>query len=518
MSEFKRPRPVVLCVLDGWGFREDASDNAISQAKKPVFDKYWAASPHALLDASEEHVGLPKGQIGNSEVGHMNLGAGRVIFQDLPLIDREIAQDKLKSNPALVDLIAKLKQSGGTCHLMGLASPGGVHAHQDHIVALTREVTKEGVPVAIHAFLDGRDVPPKSAAEQIAKLVNDLRAVDVRTVGKVKLATLCGRYYAMDRDKRWERVEKAYDLLTVGTGTANDDAVAAIKASYASDVADEFVLPVALNGYQGMKDGDGILFANFRADRAREILTALLEPDFAEFTRKKIVRFAAAAGMVEYSEPLNKRMTALFPPKVIENSMGEIIARAGLKQLRIAETEKYPHVTFFFNGGREEPYAGEERIVVPSPKVATYDLQPEMSARLVTDKVVDAIDSGKFDFIVLNYANPDMVGHTGFLDAAVKAIETIDECLGRLFAAVEKQGGFVLLTADHGNCEHMYDPETHGPHTAHTLERVPVMLVNAPKGIKSLHDGKLADVAPTLLELMGMPKPNVMDGQSLLVR
>jgi 2,3-bisphosphoglycerate-independent phosphoglycerate mutase len=278
------------------------------------------------------------------------------------------------------------------------------------------------------------------------------------------------------------------------------------------------VLPVTLDGYQGMKDGDGILFVNFRADRAREILTALLEPDFIGFTRKKVIHFAVAAGMVEYSDQLNKHMTALFPPKVIENSMGEIVAKAGMKQLRIAETEKYPHVTFFFNGGREEPYVGEERIVVPSPKVATYDLQPEMSASKVTDKVVEAIDSGKFDFVVLNYANPDMVGHTGFLDAAIKAVEAIDECLGRLFAAVEKQGGIVLLTADHGNCEHMYDPQTHGPHTAHTLERVPVMLVNAPSSVKSLHDGKLADVAPTLLELMGMPKPGVMDGQSLLVR
>lgn len=518
MSEVKRPRPVVLCILDGWGFREDASDNAITRARTPNFDKYWAASPHALLDASEEHVGLPKGQIGNSEVGHMNLGAGRVIFQDLPMIDREIAQDKIKDNAALQDLIAKLKKSGGICHIMGLASPGGVHAHQDHIVALAREVSKNGIPVSIHAFLDGRDVPPKSADAQITKLIADLRAVDLRTVGKVKLATLCGRYYAMDRDKRWDRVEKAYDLLTQGAGATMSDAVTAIKSSYASDVADEFVLPVALDNYQGMKDGDGILFANFRADRAREILTALLDPNFDGFARKKTVKFAASVGMVEYSDQLNKLMTALFPPKVIENSMGEIISRAGLKQLRIAETEKYPHVTFFFNGGREEPYAGEERVMVPSPKVATYDLQPEMSAKAVTDKVVEAIDSAKFDFIVLNYANPDMVGHTGFLDAAIKAVEAIDKCLGRLFMAVEKQAGLVLLTADHGNCEHMYDPQTNGPHTAHTLERVPLMLVHGPKAIKSLKDGKLADVAPTLLELMGMSKPAAMDGQSLLVR
>jgi 2,3-bisphosphoglycerate-independent phosphoglycerate mutase len=322
----------------------------------------------------------------------------------------------------------------------------------------------------------------------------------------------------MDRDKRWERVEKAYDLLTEGIGASADDPIAAIKASYAANINDEFVLPIALGSYAGMNDGDGVLFANFRADRAREMLTALLDSAFNGFARKKVVRFAAAAGMVEYSDQLNKLMTALFPPKQIESTMGEIIARAGLKQLRIAETEKYSHVTFFFNGGREEPYPGEERIVVPSPRVATYDMQPEMSARGVTDKVVEAIESGKFDFIVLNYANADMVGHTGSFEAAVKAVEVIDECLGRLFAALERQNGLLLLTADHGNCEMMHNPVTKGPHTSHTLDRVPVMLVNGPKNVKALHDGKLADVAPTLLELMNMPKPDVMDGKSLLVR
>ena len=514
----KRPRPVVLCVLDGWGFRADAADNAVTRANAPVFRRVWETCPHALLDASEEHVGLPKGQIGNSEVGHMNLGAGRVVFQDLPMIDRAIERGELEKNAALQDLIAKLKRSNGTCHIMGLASPGGVHAHQDHMVALAQIVTNAGVPVTVHAFLDGRDVPPQSAAGQIEKFAADLRKIDVRTVGKARLATLCGRYYAMDRDKRWERVEKAYDLLTDGAGVRVDDAVAAIKASYAAGVNDEFVLPVALNGYAGMKDGDGILFANFRADRAREILAALLDPAFNGFQRKKPIRFAAAAGMVEYSDQLNPLMTALFPPKQIENTLGAIMAREGLKQLRIAETEKYPHVTFFFNGGREEPYNGEDRIMVPSPKVATYDLQPEMSANEVTDRVVTAIDSGMYDFTVLNYANPDMVGHTGFFDAAVRAVEAIDHNLERLFSAVEKQDGIVLLTADHGNCETMHDATTNGPHTAHTLVRVPVILINAPKDVKALHDGKLADVAPTLLELMGMAKPDVMDGASLIVR
>lgn len=511
MSGFKRPRPVVLCVLDGWGFREDASDNAITRANAPVFRKYWEASPHALLDASETFVGLPKGQIGNSEVGHMNLGAGRVIFQDLPMIDHAIAKGELAANQVLQDLTAKLKESRGICHIMGLASPGGVHAHQDHMVALAREMAKANVPVVLHAFLDGRDMPPRSAAGHIAKLQDDLAQIK-----GVRLASLCGRYYAMDRDKRWERVEKAYDLLTQGEGIRADDPVVAIGASYAGDVGDEFLLPTALGDYKGMTNGDGILFANFRADRAREILTALLDPAFNGFARKKTVRFAAATGMVEYSDRLNPLMTALFPPKQIDNTLGAIMSSMDLKQLRIAESEKYPHVTFFFNGGREEPYKGEERILVPSPKVATYDLQPEMSAYAVTDKVVEAIDSRQFDFIVLNYANPDMLGHTGMFAAAVKAVEAIDVCLGRLFAAVERQGGLLLLTADHGNCEMMTDPATGGPHTAHTLERVPVMLVNAPKNVKALHDGKLADVAPTLLELMGIPVPAEMDGKSLI--
>jgi 2,3-bisphosphoglycerate-independent phosphoglycerate mutase len=508
-----RPRPVLLCILDGWGFREDTPDNAITRAKAPIFRKYWEQSPHALLDASEEHVGLPAGQIGNSEVGHMNLGAGRVIFQDLPLIDRTIARNQLAANPALKVLIAALRASKGTCHIMGLASPGGVHAHQNHMVELARIVSTAGVPVAIHAFLDGRDVPPKSAITQIGKLSDDLKEIP-----DASIATLCGRYFALDRDKRWDRVEKAYDLVVQGVVTKSDFPVSAIKASYDSDVSDEFVLPVVLGNYSGMKDGDGILFANFRADRARELLEALLDPAFNGFARKKQVAFAAAAGMVEYSTHLNTFMSALFPPKKISKSLGEIVAAAGLKQLRIAETEKYPHVTFFFNGGREEPFVGEERIIVPSPKVATYDLQPEMSAAPLTDKVVEAIESDAFDLIVLNYANPDMVGHTGMLNAAIKAVEAIDVCLGRVFKALEKRGGLALVTADHGNCEMMYDEKTHGPHTAHTLDKVPVMLVNAPADVTTLNGGKLADVAPTLLELMQMPQPAEMDGKSLIVR
>ncbi len=511
MDSLTKTRPVVLCVLDGFGYREAAADNATTVAQMPVWRKLLAENPHALLEASGEDVGLPAGQIGNSEVGHMNLGAGRVVFQDLPMIDRAIALGELSSSGELAAFIESLKSSGGTCHLMGLASPGGVHAHQNHFIALARLVAAAGVPVAVHAFLDGRDVPPQSAAEQIAKLEADLASVK-----KARLATLCGRYYAMDRDKRWDRTEKAYRLLSEGEGAPVPDAVDAIEASYVDGVYDEFVLPVALEGYTGMQDGDGVLFANFRADRARQILLALLDPSFKDFDRRKTVRFAAALGMVGYSARLNELMGVLFPPKEVKKGLGEIVSAAGLRQLRIAETEKYAHVTFFFNGGREPPYAGEERIMVPSPKVATCDLQPEMSAREVTDRVVEAVSVGAFDLIVLNYANPDMVGHTGSLPAAVKALEALDECLGRLLEAVQKAGGAILVTADHGNCEIMHDPETDGPHTAHTLSKVPAVLVGG--GGARLRDGRLADVAPTLLALMGLSKPAEMDGESLLVR
>ncbi|HAX91291.1 MAG TPA: 2,3-bisphosphoglycerate-independent phosphoglycerate mutase [Rhodospirillaceae bacterium] len=504
-------RPVVLCVLDGFGYREDAPDNAISVAKMPTWNNLWKNNPHTLLDASGEDVGLPTGQMGNSEVGHMNLGAGRVVYQDLPLIDRAIASGSFESNEPLVEFIAKMKESNGAVHLMGLASTGGVHAHQDHITHLAKVLAGAGLTVHVHAFLDGRDVPPQSAVQQIGRLEDSLSEID-----GAQLVTICGRYYAMDRDKRWDRVQKAYDLLTRGEGAKVPHAIDAIESSYVDGIYDEFVLPITLNEYDGMKDGDGILFANFRADRAREILAALLLPSFNGFIRKRIVLFAASMGMVDYSEELSEVMGALFPPKRIAMGLGEYVADVGLAQLRIAETEKYPHVTFFFNGGREEPYIGEDRLMVPSPKVATYDLQPEMSARLVTDKVVAAIDRGIYDLIVLNYANPDMVGHTGSLPAAVKAVETIDECLGRLITALEKAGGVALITADHGNCEQMYDDTTAGPHTAHTLSKVPAVIVGH-TSCHRLRQGRLADVAPTLLALMGLDAPPQMEGGSLIV-
>ena len=511
MPASQRPRPAVLCILDGWGHRPDPKDNAILDARTPNYDRLIATCPQGLIDASETFVGLPKGQMGNSEVGHMNLGAGRVAVPDLPRIDNAIEDGSLARNPALAELLATLKKTGGTCHLMGLASPGGVHAHQDHLIVLANLVAGAGVPVAIHAFLDGRDMPPRSALECAAHIDAGLKPGL-----PIRFATVSGRFYPMDRDKRWDRVALAYDAMVDGKGESATTPKRAIDRAYAAGLDDEFVKPTVIQGYAGMKDGDGVLMFNYRSDRAREILTALLDPLFDGFKRPRFVTFAAAAGMVEYSAALNPLLKALFPPEVIKMGLGETISKAGLKQLRIAETEKYAHVTFFFNGGEERVFDGEERILVPSPKVQTYDLKPEMSAPEVTDKLVEAIGSGKFDLIVVNYANTDMVGHSGVLAAAVKAVEAVDACLGRLMAAVSKAGGVMLVTADHGNAEQMFDEKSHQKHTQHTLNRVPALLFNAPAAVHSLTDGKLADVAPTLLALMGVPQPAEMTGKSLL--
>jgi 2,3-bisphosphoglycerate-independent phosphoglycerate mutase len=498
----------MLVILDGWGWREEAADNAIRQAKTPTFDRLWQTGPHGLLRTCGKDVGLPDGQMGNSEVGHLNIGAGRVVMQDLPRIGEAIANGEIKQAPALLDLIAKLKTSGGTCHLMGLVSPGGVHSHQDHAAALAKILDDAGVPTVVHAFTDGRDTPPQSAGDDIKRLLAALPK-------SVPIATVSGRYYAMDRDKRWDRVEKAFNVIAGAEGPHFADAPAVIADAYANKKFDEFIVPAVVGDYHGMKDGDGLLCFNFRADRVREILGALLERAFDGFPRKGFFDFAAAVGMTQYSEKLDKLMATIFPPQSFVHILGEVVADAGRTQLRMAETEKYPHVTYFLNGGREEPYAGEDRIMVPSPKVATYDLQPEMSAPELTDKAVAAIGSSKYDLIVLNYANPDMVGHTGSLPAAIKAVETVDTALGRIADAIQKSGGALLVTADHGNCEMMRDPETGGPHTAHTLNPVPVMLLGA-QNRALVAEGRLADIAPTLLELMELPKPQEMTGHSLL--
>src|SRR3954468_11302914 len=505
-SKQKR-RPVMLVILDGFGWREEVADNAVPQAKKPVFDRLWAAGTRAFLRTDGREVGLPPGQMGNSEVGHLNIGAGRVVMQDLPRITDAITSGEIKTAPALQALIAALKKSGGTCHLIGLVSPGGVHSHQDHGAALAKILTDAGIPTIAHAITDGRDTPPQSAGDDLKRFVAALPT-------SVPVATVVGRYYAMDRDKRWERVAKAYAAMVEADGPRFPDPQAAIADAYSKKQFDEFIVPAVIGDYRGIKDGDGVLCFNFRADRVREILGAMLDPGFSGFPRKRQIKFAAAVGMAQYSDDLDKLMQTIFAPQSFPHILGEVVADAGRTQLRMAETEKYPHVTYFLNGGREEPYQGEDRIMVPSPKVATYDLQPEMSAPELTAKAVEAIDSKKYDMIVLNFANPDMVGHTGSLPAAIKAVEAADTGLGKIVDAIERQGGAILVTADHGNCELMRDPMTGGPHTSHTTNPVPVLLAGG--GNATLADGRLADLAPTMLALMELPQPKEMTGKSLL--
>ncbi len=502
------PKPVVLCILDGWGLSEDTEFNAVAQAHTPTFDGLMQHSPHARLIACGEDVGLPEGQMGNSEVGHTNIGAGRVVWMDLPKINNEIKDGSFSHNPALQRFIAKLKTSGGTAHLAGLASPGGVHAHQNHIAKAAQVVAAAGVPVRLHAFLDGRDVPPKSAIGQIETL-------EAALPEGAQIATIIGRFFAMDRDNRWERVQKAYELMANAKGVAASSALAAIQAAYTAGETDEFVSPAVVGDYAGMQDGDGILFMNFRADRAREILRALAEPAFSAFETGPRPAFATVTGIAEYSTLHNEYMDVMYPSEPIVNTLGHWVAMQGLSQFRLAETEKYPHVTFFLNGGEEAPEPHEDRYVAPSPKVKTYDMQPEMSAAEVTEHFVEAITSQAYDLIVVNYANPDMVGHTGDLAAAIKACEAVDAGVAQVLKALKSVGGTMILTADHGNCEVMVDPITGEPHTAHTLNPVPVVLFNGPEGA-GLRAGRLADLAPSLLELMQLEQPQEMTGKSLI--
>jgi 2,3-bisphosphoglycerate-independent phosphoglycerate mutase len=510
------PRPVMLVIMDGWGHREETEHNAIHAAHTPVWDDLWQHYPKALLSASEGDVGLPEGQMGNSEVGHMNIGAGRVMMQDLPRIDHAISTGELEQHPDIQTMISTLRASGGACHLMGLLSDGGVHAHANHIHALARIFAKAGVHVWLHAFLDGRDTPPKSAAQ----FLEDWEAL-CQSNPLIRTATICGRYYAMDRDKRWDRVERAFNAIVAGKATQGTSSLTSLKAQYEDGLTDEFILPVALNDYTGIQPTDGLIMCNFRADRAREILHPFVDEEFSGFPRAaRPALHGGIIGLVEYSSALSPHLTTLFPQDIPANTLGEVLASRHMRQLRIAETEKYAHVTFFFNGGREQPFEGEDRILVPSPNVATYDLQPEMSAPEVTQKLVAAIHSGTYDLIVVNYANTDMVGHTGDMHAAIKAVQTVDAGLQQLQEALDSVGGVMLISADHGNAEMMHDPASGQAHTAHTLERVPVVLYG--KDYKDaantqLRNGILADLAPTLLHLMRVPQPQEMTGHSLII-
>ena len=506
-------RPLVLLILDGFGTRDAAPDNAISNARMPNWNALVASSPNTVIDASERRVGLPDGQMGNSEVGHLNIGAGRVVYQDLTRIDHAIETGEFAANPVLDEAIVTARRPGATLHVLGLLSPGGVHSHERHVAALVDLAAGSGAgSIVVHAFLDGRDTPPRSAGRSLASMAETCR----RHAG-ARIGSICGRYYAMDRDQRWDRVAQAYDLLVDGRAPFTAaSAVEGLDAAYARGETDEFVKPTAIladGAAATMRDGDVVVFMNFRADRAREITRALTDPSFDGFARRRVPRLAAYVCLTSYGDEF-RALPVAFAPQTIRNSFGEYLSNLGLTQLRIAETEKYAHVTYFFNGGVEAVYPGEDRILVPSPKVATYDQKPEMSAREVTDKLVAAIESGRYDAIVCNYANGDKVGHTGNLEAAVKAVETLDECLGRVVAAARARGGEVLVTADHGNCERMYDPETGQAHTAHTLNRVPFLYVGREATMAS--GGALQDIAPTMLSLMGLPQPPEMTGRPLV--
>ncbi|MBC9246781.1 2,3-bisphosphoglycerate-independent phosphoglycerate mutase [Paracoccus sp. 11-3] len=501
-------KPVILCILDGWGISDRPEQSAPAQAKTPNFDRLMAECPHATLTTFGPDVGLPRGQMGNSEVGHTNIGAGRVVAMDLGQIDLAIEDGSFLLNRALGDFIARMKKTGGTAHLMGVVSDGGVHGHIMHVLAAVKAVTDAGVPVVVHAITDGRDVPPRSAQGFVTELQGNLSE-------GARIGTVIGRYFAMDRDNRWERVERAYRAIVAGQGQPAESADAAVADSYAKGETDEFIQPYVIDGYNGAMDGDGFFSLNFRADRAREILSAVGDSDFTDFDVSDRPEWGAVLGMVDYSERHNAFMTAAYPKRQVVNTLGAWVAQHGLRQFRLAETEKYPHVTFFLNGGKETPEPGEDRFMPQSPKVATYDLAPEMAAAEVSSKLVEAIEAG-YDLIVVNFANPDMVGHTGSLPAAVRACEAVDKGLGRMIAALEQTGGAAVICADHGNCETMIDPVTGGPHTAHTINPVPVIVFNGPKGAH-LRNGRLADLAPTVLQLMGIQPPAEMTGESLIV-
>ncbi|MBB3106370.1 2,3-bisphosphoglycerate-independent phosphoglycerate mutase [Psychrobacter luti] len=526
-SEQNKKVPHVLMILDGFGHREDDKDNAIAAANMPNLDKIYQQYSHGLISASGEDVGLPDGQFGNSEVGHMNLGAGRVLYQDSTRISSEVANREFYKNEALVNAVKAANKLGGNVHIMGLLSDGGVHSNQDHIEAMCHSALVHGAKnVFVHCFLDGRDTPPKSADKYINRLREHIGKLNAHYEGgRVQIASIIGRYYAMDRDNRWDRVQKAYELITEGKADRlATRADGAVQAAYKARETDEFINPTIVIGRDEVPytvdDNDALIFMNFRADRARELAQAFVLPDheFSGFARHKQPKLSAFVMLTKYSDVLadNPKTSIAYYPTSLTNTLGEYLQNKGKTQLRIAETEKYAHVTFFFSGGREEEYKGETRILVPSPDVATYDLKPEMSAPEVTDELVAAIESGKYDVLVVNYANGDMVGHTGIFDAAVKAVEALDVCIGRVETAVRAAGGNMLITADHGNCEQMQDYESGQVHTQHTTEHVPLIYIGE-KSVKVRSGGKLSDIAPTILALMNIEQPGEMTGENLLL-
>ncbi|MBT0663769.1 2,3-bisphosphoglycerate-independent phosphoglycerate mutase [Geobacter pelophilus] len=509
-------KPLLLMILDGWGINPQTENNAVALANTPNLNSLLKEYPHTQIQTSGMAVGLPDGQMGNSEVGHLNIGAGRVVYQDLTRISKSIADGDFFTNPVLLDCIARTKAAGGRLHLAGLLSDGGVHSHNTHLYGLLELAKREGLnDVFIHCLLDGRDTPPKSGIDYLEQLEAEIKRIGIGTI-----ATVIGRYYAMDRDNRWDRVEMAYNAIVCGEGETAVSAAAAISASYAAEKNDEFVLPTVITpggtAVGRLQDNDGLIYFNFRSDRAREITRALALDDCPGFARKQRAQLASYVCMTEYDATFG--LPIAFGPEELKNIFGDVISRAGLSQLRIAETEKYAHVTFFFNGGVEEPFPNEERCLIPSPKeVATYDQKPEMSAYLVTDELEKRIESGRYDVIVLNFANCDMVGHTGIIPAAVKAVEAVDSCVGKLAAKVREKGGALLITADHGNADQMWDPESNGPHTAHTCNPVWLVMVDdSRKGSTLKEGGRLADIAPTMLAMLGLAQPQEMTGHSLL--
>lgn len=505
-----RPKPLILCILDGWGYAPDAADNAISLAHTPTWDRWLTTYPLALLEASGPSVGLPEGQMGNSEVGHMTLGSGRAFLQELPRISKAFHEKVVSDFPQLESFIASLRSTNGSSHLLGLLSSGGVHSHKDHIIGMAQILASSGISVVIHAFLDGRDTPPQSASEYLRE-INTL----IAQTPLIRWGTIMGRFYAMDRDHRWERTEQAYKAIMSGTGTPFSSSQEILQKCYLEGLTDEFIPPYVHKGYQGIHSNDGIIAMNFRADRMRQLCQSLVDPHFISFPHPHTV-LGPRLSLTSYSTDLDQQITALFTNTPPKDTLGEILAHHNLSQLRIAETEKYAHVTFFFNGGREEPFSKEDRILIPSPPVSTYDQAPAMSAQAITQAVTKAIDDNTYDVIILNFANADMVGHSGKIPPTIQAIESLDQCLEKIETHVNLKNGVLIVTADHGNAEEMTDPKTHTPQTAHSLNKVPLIIIHTPTYPLKSHEGSLQDVAPTILSLLHIPAPHSFKGKSLI--